>query len=478
LVKEKHKNLGGDASLDLGGNALGRLFGSNGVRGVANKDFTVDLVTRLSAACGSILGRGIAVGRDFRITSPMFRDVAVSSLLSIGCIVHDFGVLPTPALQYSIKHLKLDGGLMITASHNPPQYNGMKVMASDGVELPRSVEERVEELTLSGRTEATAWDRIGEVRHLDVLPIYIDAILSQVDVAGIIKSGFKVAIDPGNGTGTLVAPTIVQRLGCRVYSVNSEPDGNFPGRESEPRPDNLDSLRDLVRATGSDMGVAFDGDADRSLFLDEHGDVLWGDRTITLIAKEYMARHRGARVVTPVSSSRAITDVVQAGGGSILLTRVGSVEISRAMVEHGIDLGGEETGGVLYGPHHPVRDGCMAMALILDIMSRREKPLSALDDELPRYYQAKDRVRCPNSAKNGVLEILETRVKAPHVDKMDGLKLIFDDMSWILVRPSGTEPIFRLYAEADTQERADELVAVNKRLIEETVEGFNYYAYA
>jgi phosphomannomutase/phosphoglucomutase len=328
----------------------------------------------------------------------------------------------------------------------------------------------VEELTSSGRTEATGWGRVGEVKHVDVLPMYINAILSHVDVADIRKAGFKVAIDPGNGTGTLVASKIAERLGCRVYSVNSEADGNFPGRESEPRPDNLGDLRELVRATSSDMGVAFDGDADRSLFVDELGDVLWGDRTITLVASEYMAKHRGARVVTPVSSSRALTDVVQARGGSVLLTRVGSVEISRAMVEHSVDFGGEETGGVLYGPHQPVRDGCMAMALILDIMSRRGKPLSVLDDELPRYNQAKDKVRCPNNAKEKVLEALEARVKAPHVDKMDGLKLIFDDGSWILIRPSGTEPVFRLYAEADTQEKADHLVALNKLLIEETVE--------
>ena len=457
---------------------MGRLFGTNGVRGVANEGFNVELVTRLSASCGSILGKDIAIGRDFRTTSQMFKNAAVSGLLSVGCIVHDFGILPTPALQYSVKHLKLDGGLMITASHNPPQFNGVKVMAADGVELPRSVEDEVEKLTFSGGAESARWDRIGEVRHLNVLPIYIDAILSHVDTARISKANFKVSIDPGNGTGTLVAPKIAQRLGCKVYSVNAEPDGSFPGRESEPRPDNLSSLRELVRATGSDMGVAFDGDADRSMFLNEHGEVLWGDRTVALIATEYMAKHRGARVATPVSSSKAITDVVQSGGGSVVLTRVGSVEISRTMVEQGIDFGGEETGGVLYGLHHPVRDGSMTMSLILDIMSNRGKPFSVLVDALPRYSQAKDSVKCPDAVKNLVLEALRKRVTAPRVDTMDGLKLIFGDGSWILIRPSGTEPIFRLYAEADTQKKADMLVAENKKLIEATVESFNTLSFA
>ncbi len=452
---------------------MGRLFGTNGVRGVANSGLTVDLVTRLAASSGSVLGKNIAVGRDGRATSPMFRDAAVAGLLSIGCDVHDLGVLPTPALQYAVKHLGLDGGLMITASHNPPQFNGVKVMASDGVELPRSVEDRVEGLLLSGGPKAAAWDGVGEVRHREAIPLYVEAVLSQVDAEKIRGAGFKVAIDPGNGTGTLTAPTVAQRLGCRVYTVNAELDGRFPGRESEPRPDNLGALRELVKATGADMGVAFDGDADRSMFLDERGEVLWGDRSFALVAADFMAKHRGARVVTPVSSSRAITDVVEAAGGSVMLTRVGSVDISRAMVEHGIEFGGEETGGVMYGPHHPVRDGSMTMALILGIMADRGRPLSSLIEELPRYYQAKDRVVCPDEKKGAVLEALRKCIAAPRVETMDGLKLIFPDGSWILVRPSGTEPIFRLYSEADTQERADALLAENKRLIEETVKALN-----
>jgi phosphomannomutase/phosphoglucomutase len=372
-----------------------------------------------------------------------------------------------------VKRLGLDGGLMVTASHNPPQFNGVKVIAADGVEVPRSVEERVEGLVSTGWASATSWDHVGEVKYIEVLPAYIDAILSHVDAMRIGGAGFKVAIDPGNGTATLVAQAVARRLGCFVYSINSEPDGTFPGRESEPRHDNLGGLQELVKSTGSDLGVAFDGDGDRSMFVDERGEVLWGDRVIAIVAADYMSRHRGARVVTPISSSRAITDVVEAGGGSVLLTRVGSVEISRAMVEHHIELGGEETGGVLYGPHQPVRDGSMALALVLDIMSGRGKTLSALDAELPRYNQAKGRVICPNAVKDRVLEALAAKVRAPHVDRTDGLKLVFTGGDWILFRPSGTEPLFRLYAEAETQERADELVAVNGRLIEEAVKAFS-----
>ena len=221
------------------------------------------------------------------------------------------------------------------------------------------------------------------------------------------------------------------------------------------------------------MGVAFDGDADRSVFLNEKGEVLGGDRSFALVAVYFMSKHKGARVVMSVSSSNVISDVVKAAGGTILLTRVGSVDISRAMVENGIDFGGEESGGVMYGPHHPVRDGSMTMALILNIMADRRLPLSKLFDDLPHYAQAKDRVDCPNELKQPVLEALRIRVAAPRIETLDGLKLIFPDNSWILVRPSGTEPIFRLYAEADNQKKADELISKNKQLIEETVKNLS-----
>ena len=452
---------------------MGRLFGTNGVRGVANKELTIELVTRLAASCGHVLGKDIALGRDGRVTSPLFRDAAASGLLSVGCNVHDLGTLPTPSLQYAVKHLGLDGGLMITASHNPPEFNGVKVMAADGVEIPRSVEDEIEGIYFAGGPKAAEWDRVGEVRHREVLNLYVDAVVSKVDAALIKGKHFKVALDPGNGVGTLVAPTVAQRLGCQVYTVNAELDGRFPGRLSAPRPDNLGDLRELVKATGADIGVAFDGDADRSIFLDEKGEVLWGDRSFALVASYYMGKHPGAKVATAVSSSNAIVEVVEAAGGSIHWTRVGSVDVSRAMVENGIDFGGEENGGVMYGPHHPVRDGSMTMALILNIMAEKGKPLSKLVAELPTYAQAKDKVRCPNELKQRVLEALRTKVAAPRVETMDGLKLVFGDGSWILVRPSGTEPIFRLYAEADTQPKVEMLVSENKRLIEETVKAFS-----
>ncbi len=449
---------------------MGRLFGTNGVRGVANKELTVEMIAKLAATIGAFLGREIAIGRDGRTTSPMFRDAAISGLLSVGCNVHDAGMLPTPALQHAVKHNGLDGGIMITASHNPPEFNGIKVIASDGVEIPREHEAEIEETYFGEGSEPSPWDMIGSIGTLQALEAYNEAVKSHVDAAAIREAGLKIAIDPGNGVAALTAPEIARDLGCNVYTVNVNVNGRFPGRDSEPRPDNLDGLKRLVRASGADLGIAFDGDGDRSMFVDEKGEVQWGDRSVALLAKDFMAKNPGERVVSAVNSSKVLDDVVTAAGGSVVRTKVGSVVISRVMVNQGIMFGGEENGGIMYGPHLQVRDGSMAMALMLEIMAKAKKPLSELFDELPRYHQLKDRVPCPEELKERALEALRGSVDAPEVGTIDGVRLGYEDGSWILFRPSGTEPVFRIYAEAGSPERVAELVDEHKALIASVIE--------
>lgn len=448
---------------------MGRLFGTNGVRGVVNKELTVTMVARLAASAGSILGKRIAVGRDGRTSSPMMRDAAVSGLLSAGCTVIDMGLLPTPTFQYSIKESGLSGGLMITASHNPPEFNGIKAMAGDGVEVPREMEDRIEEVYFKGGPDLATWEQVGNTVYMDVMGDYVRAVLSRVDVDAIREAGLAVALDPGNGVAALVAPRLARELGCRVFTLNAEIDGTFPGRDSEPRPDNLGGLCSLVKASGADVGVAFDGDGDRAIFVDETGRTQWGDRSFALVVREFMRRNPGSTIATPVSSSKAVSDMVEEFGGEVYWTRVGSVDVSRAMVEHGIELGGEENGGIMYGPHHPIRDGCMAMALILEIMAEEKKSLSALLSELPRYHQQKDSVPCPEERKQEALERLRSGVEAPRVETTDGVKLYYKDGSWILIRPSGTEPVFRLYAEADTPGRAHELLEEHKKSLSDVI---------
>jgi phosphomannomutase/phosphoglucomutase len=435
-----------------------RLFGSNGVRGVVNQDLTLELASGIVAAAGHVLGREMAVGRDGRTSSPMIRDAVVAALLSVGCDVHDMGVLPTPALQYLIRHLGLDGGIMVTASHNPPEFNGVKVQAGDGAEVSKETEERIEELYYRGEPAPVPWDQVGLETECDGMGAYIDAVLSQVDADTIKEKGYKVALDTGNGVAALTAPQVASRLGCSVYTVNTEIDGSFPGRGSEPTPENLGALKAVMKTTGAHMGVGFDGDGDRSIVIDENGVAVWGDKTLSLVADWYMETHPNATVVTSVSTSAGLEKAVEAHGGRVHWEKVGSVLISRAMIELGAPIGGEENGGIMYGPHLPARDGTMAMALLLHVMAERGKPLSELIAKQPIGAKGKDRIPCPNEVKEELLRRLPEVADAPEVNTMDGVKLSWPDGHWVMVRPSGTEPIARIYAEAETKERVTALI--------------------
>jgi len=447
-----------------------RLFGSNGVRGVVNKELTIELASGIAAAAGHILGREMGVGMDGRTSSPMIRDAVVAALLSVGCNVHDMGVLPTPALQYLIKDLGLDGGIMVTASHNPPEFNGVKVQSGDGAEVSKESEERIEELYRRGEPTPVPWDQVGVVTMYDGMESYMGAVLSHVGADAIREKGYRVALDTGNGVAALTAPQVASRLGCSVYTVNTEIDGLFPGRGSEPTPENLGALKELMKATGAHMGIGFDGDGDRSIVIDENGVAVWGDNILCLVADWYMEKHPGATVVTSVSTSDGLEKVVEAHGGRVHWVKVGSVLISRAMIELGAPIGGEENGGIMYGPHLPARDGTMAMALLLHIMAERGKSLSELIAEQPIGAKGKDGIPCPNELKEMLLRRLPDVADAPQVNTMDGVKLSWSDGRWVMVRPSGTEPLARIYAEAENEEKLAALIEEYKEKAEELVE--------
>jgi phosphomannomutase/phosphoglucomutase len=447
-----------------------KLFGSNGVRGVANEDFNLELASSLAASAGSLLGKEIGVGRDGRTTSPMFRDAVVSALLSVGCNVHDFGVITTPGLQLMVRENGLHGGVMVTASHNPPQFNGVKMIYHDGVEIPKPLEAEIEELVSKGGPPECEWNEVGKVFTHEYIEAYTDTVISHVDVEAIKKAELSVCLDLGNGAAVFTAPVVARKLGCKVYTINSEIDGSFPGRGSEPTPSNLVELKELIKATGSDLGIGYDGDGDRSIIIDENSDAVWGDKTLSLVAQEFMKTHPGETLVTAISSSPSLEEVVGKYGGKVLWTKVGSVLVSRAMVENGYMIGGEENGGIMYGPYLAVRDGCMVLALMLHYMATRNMPLSALIDEQPKLVKDKNKTPCPNHLKEDALKALVTKVDAPEVSTLDGVKLIYGDGSWILFRPSGTEPVFRLYAESDSAERVQEMMEHHKKLVKEVVD--------
>lgn len=440
--------------------STGKLFGTNGIRGLVNVELTPEMAIKIGACIGTFFGRkNLLLGYDARTSGPMFAKAVLSGLSATGCDVYLAGMAPTPALQFAVKNHSMDGGVIITASHNPPEYNGIKVIWSDGIETSHEQEEEIENIYFKNKIIYAPWDQLGEKRELPgINDEYIQAIKTHVNVQKIASKHFHVVVDAANSVGGLTAPPLLRELGCKITSINANIDGTFPGRLPEPRPESLGDLAATVKAIGADMGVAFDGDADRSIFVDASGVIYWGDKTFAVVIKQYLLKNPGAKIVTPVSSSTLIKDTVEAYKGELIWTKVGSVTVSQKMKELGAKLGGEENGGIFYGPHQAVRDGAMTTALLLNIMAETGQSLSQLVAEQPQYFLEKGKIECADEKKQPLLEKLSEQVKGENISTIDGVKIWFNDNSAILIRPSGTEPVFRLYAEAKNQEKALKLV--------------------
>jgi phosphomannomutase/phosphoglucomutase len=437
-----------------------KLFGTNGIRGLVNIELTPEMAIKVGCSIGTFFGKkNLLLGYDARTSGPMLAKAVISGLTAAGCNVFFAGMAPTPALQYAVKNHKMDGGVIITASHNPPEYNGIKVIWSDGIETSHEQEVEIENIYFDDKIVFAKWDKLGVLKELPgINDEYIQAIEAQVNPEKIAEKHFHVVVDAANSVGGLTAPQLLRELGCKVTSINANIDGTFPGRLPEPRPESLTDLASTVKAIGADLGVAFDGDADRSIFVDKNGVIYWGDKTFAVIIKQFLLKNPGAKIVTPVSSSTLIKDTVEAYKGDLVWTKVGSVTVSQKMKELNAKLGGEENGGVFYGPHQAVRDGAMTTALLLNIMAQTGQKLSELVLEQPQYYIEKGKIECPDDKKEVLLQNLYEQVKNENISTIDGVKIWFNDNSAILIRPSGTEPVFRLYAEAKDQEKALKLV--------------------
>ncbi len=419
---------------------------------------------KLAESIGTYLSEGeILVGRDGRLTGQMMFSSVTAGLMSSGRNIAEADMVPTPALQFSTKALGYRGSVMITASHNPAQYNGVKVMGPDGVEVSRLDEQRIEKIFHDGSANKANWKDVGTARpEPSVIRTYMNGIMSRVNVKLIQERKLKVVVDPGNGAQSLAAPYLLEALGCKVITVNSIVDGNFPGRGPEPTPENLRDLVVAVRASNADLGVAYDGDGDRSIFCDEGGNLYWGDQSGSLIADYLLERNPNSTVVTPVSSSQIIEAVAKKRGAKVIWTRVGSVDVSRTIIERKALMGFEENGGGFFPSHVPTRDGGMTTAMMLEVLATRAAPLSRLmASAFPRFFQAKTKVPIDPTRVREIMKTIE-RHGDGKVEKVDGLKIWMDEKTWALIRPSGTEPIVRVFVESETKEKAD---ATAKRFV-------------
>lgn len=448
------------------------LFGTNGIRGVFGKDLSLDFLVNITRSLAAYYKKGpILIGRDGRNSNNIMFNIVTAALNSDGLDTVDAGILPTPCLQYATKRNEFNGGIMITASHNPPEYNGLKPIANDGVELPRQDESVVEQI-FENKTFITS-EIVGQnFKEEMIISRYIDDVLALVDVDRIKKRKFKVTMDLGNGVQALVAPLLAKKLGCTVITVNGTIDGDFPGRGSEPTPSNLSLMSFVAKETNSDIGAAFDGDGDRSIFCDEKGIVSWGDKTGTLLAKYLiLTKHPKAKIVCPVNTTNILTKVAQDNGSEIIHTKVGSVEVSREMIKQGAIIGMEENGGFMYGVLNQVRDGALTTVLMLDLMASEEKSLSAILSSLPKVYQYKSKFECSEMGLiQKVVDSVKNHGSPMKIETLDGVKIWFDEESWLMLRPSGTEPLIRIYGESTDELLINSKVNEYTRLVKESLD--------
>ena len=436
---------------------MAKFFGTNGIRGIFSEDFTLEFVHDMTLAIGTYFEKGpILIGYDGRESSPIICKIISSTLNSIGIDCNVAGIVPTPCLEFAVKALGYSGGIMITASHNPPQYNGIKPAGKDGVEISREDELVIEDIYFkkSWITNPEKWGVTGEeTRAIDT---YLKGILSQIDSKLIESKSFKVVLDLGNGAQAVTAPDFCKMINCEAILVNETIDGMFPGRGSEPTPQNLSILSKTVLENKANLGIAFDGDGDRSIFCDNLGNILTGDKSALVLIQHILNKNPNSLVVTCLNSGLNTEVLAEKYNSKVIRTKVGSVEVSRKMLSTDALIGFEENGGFMFGTHNQVRDGCMSLALMLDLLANIDNSLSDEISKLPSSFTTKDKMKCSSDDVDKIISSLKEEF--PESDISDGIKIIIDSKNWVMIRPSGTEPIIRIYAESENQEKLDALM--------------------
>lgn len=440
----------------------GLMVGVSGVRGRVGAALTPEVVSQFAAAFGAWSisrseSRTIVLGRDSRVSGPMFHRAVVAALQSVGAEILDIGMAPTPTVQLAVEHHHAAGGLAITASHNPVDWNALKFIGPSGLFLD-GAEGGEMRAWLDRPIPRATWDRLGElVVDEAAIERHIDAILAldYIDVPGIQRRRYTVALDCCHGAGITIFPRLLERLGCTVHSINLEPHGRFH-RSPEPIAENLWELEDLVKQSNSVVGFATDPDVDRLALVSDRGVAIGEDYTLALAARVVLRRRPGV-VVTNLSTSRIVDDIAAEAGSRVIRAPVGEVNVATRMrAEHAV-VGGEGNGGVILPDLHLGRDAPLAAALTLQLLHESDGTLSAVVAAYPQYYIVKDKLDRPLVGLDDVYSSLRASFADAAVDTQDGLRLSWPDR-WVHVRPSGTEPIVRVIAEAPTEEGAWDLV--------------------
>jgi phosphomannomutase/phosphoglucomutase len=444
---------------------LSKVFREYDIRGIVGTEITDPDVSALGRAFGTYMAREgkrrVVVGRDCRLSSDRYRDLLVGGMLQSGMDVVDIGVCPTPVFYFAIRHLDREGGMMITASHNPPEYNGFKVCNGFDTIAGEEIKKLARIVESGDFTSAE-----GSLDHFDIVTPYIDFVTENIR----LESSLRVGIDGGNATGGPVAMAILKKLGCEIYPIYCDMDGTFPNHEPDPTVmENMADLRDLVLREGLDVGVAYDGDSDRLGVIDHRGEIVFGDKLMIIFAREILSRRPGSVFISEVKCSKTLYDDIERHGGVAIMWKTGHSLIKAKMKEAGAQLAGEMSGHIFFKDRYfGFDDGIYSSCRLLEVLSRTKKRIPELLDDVPQTVTTPEiRVECPDEIKFEVVERAKREFKEKNLKiiDIDGARITFPD-GWGLVRASNTQPVLVLRYEAETPERLDEI----RELIESTIE--------
>ena len=448
-----------------------QIFRAYDIRGIYGKDLTPQVAELIGKGLGSYIGAGktVAVGRDVRLSGPQLRNAVIRGLVSVGLRVIDLGIVTTPIFYWAIPQKGLDGGVMITASHNPPEWNGFKLCGEKGIIIGQgSGMEEIEEIVLKKKFAQTDV-RNKPQTYRRILSEYAQFILSKIR----IKKKLKVVLDPGNGASAIIAPKLFKQADCAVRVINQKPDGNFPSRGPEPKEETLHQLKTEVTKTGADFGVGYDGDGDRSVYVDDKGRVLTGD-AVSVIFSKALIKKKGDKVVLDVSCSLALEESIIQNGGTPVVERVGRPYMMGRTLKEGAVFGGERSGHFYFPEIYGIDDGTFASLKMAEILSAGNLKLSELIDSIPKYYNSTFNVQSPDEHKFAVTK--QTKMvfaeKGYKILDIDGVKASSSD-GWILVRPSNTEPLIRVFVEGKTEAKLKQLLNLAKNIVEGEVRKFS-----
>ncbi len=429
----------------------------SGIRGIVGESFTPPVIRNYTAAFGLTMGKKIVVGRDTRVTGKMVENFVVGTLQSVGCDVVSVGISPTPTIQIAVENLDAAGGIAITASHNPIEWNALKLIGPDGLFLDEIQGKVVIDLAANLDIEYKDWQSIGRYEIYEkAIDDHKNAIydLPFIDVVALRKRKFRVAIDCVNGAGSLFFPDFLQSLGCVVVQINTRPNGIFP-HSPEPLPENLLELMEITKSSGVDLAFATDPDSDRLAILSEKGEPLVEEYTLAL-AVNFILSHKPGPIVTNISTTMAIDDIANKYRAHVIRTKVGEIYVAKKMREVNAVIGGEGNGGVILPDIHLGRDAPIAAAITLQHLLEFDETISTLRKSLPQYVMAKKKVEVGTIDTDSILRRIHKNHHHEQIDLTDGIKII-REKSWVLLRKSNTEPIIRVFAEAETKIQAESL---------------------